>query len=476
MFQLHSSPNTISGLTLTSRSDGNDDNRDTNGNERADRHKERQSRKKIQFVNFWGTKLASNDESVAADMPDPRHVPFVPTLDAHDGPLPVGAHIMEGKSEFDSKSTCRISIDVKTSNVEKLDDVDAVVRRLQACVDAGFDTFQLHDQTSNSLGIIRRMNENTPSSINKHWSVGLQIHSVSPDSNHLSTKSDLRQTVLDLIEQTGSDALDSLKVACGNLHRSKSMPSDDSALEMFEHLIDLQREGWIRSIGVRGMESPKFQRDITTYFGDYIDFEEREGSLLLPPPSIDLCSSKNYMRIADVLGGGLLTDIYSNDRTRRKVTDHSSLRPQPMLTKDNILLLKEWALRRERQNGPSSTSLPIWKQYQEDVLDQLNWIAMKHGVTISAVSMRWALQCGSTAVDTNLKAPIVSSALADIVVDDPNDDMVQKLAELRQVFRFQLDEEDRQILFDLSSSGIDESQSNEQDNLDIDFNNPALWL
>ena len=48
-------------------------------------------------------------------------------------------------------------------------------------------------------------------------------------------------------------------------------------------VVELQREGWIRSIGVQSTESEKLRQGITTYFGDYIDFEEREGHLLLPP-------------------------------------------------------------------------------------------------------------------------------------------------------------------------------------------------
>lgn len=470
-YTLQSSPNIFSGLISTSRTDDNDDDLDAKGYDRRNSQKEKNRQKKIKFVDFWGSKVDPNDEN---EMADPRYVPFVPTLDIRDGPLPPGAYIMEGKPEFDAKTTCRISIDVKTGKA--MDDPDALVRRLQFCVDAGFDTFQLHDQTSRSLDIIRRMNEDTPPSINKHWSIGLKIQSILPDPNVLSTKLDLRQTVLDLIEQTGSDALDSLKVDCGILHTTKSIVSSDIALEIFEHLFDLQREGWIRSIGVRNMESQKFRRDVMAYFGDCTDFEEREGSLLLPPFSSGRCDSKNNIRMANALAGGLLTDIYSNDYRRGKTNNYSLSRPQPLLTNNSINLLKEWAKRHERQQKPTSTSEPVWKQYQEHVVGQLNWIAMKHDVSLSAVALRWALECGSTAAidDTNGEGPIVSSVLADIAFDDePTGDVAQKLVELRQVFRFQLDEEDRHILFDLSASQLDE---NEEEDQDIDFDNPILWL
>jgi len=466
-YKLQSSRNIFLGLISTRRSDGN---LDANGSDRID------LQKKVEFVNFWGTKIASNDENEMAEMADPRHVPFVPTLDVRDGPLPPGAYIMEGKSEVDAKPTCRISIDVKTCDADTMDDPDAVVRRLQACIDAGFDTFQLHDQTSRSLDIVRRMNENTPSYINKHWSVNLMTQPISLDSNNLFTKLDIRHSVLDLIEQTGSDALDSLKVDCGCLHTTKSNPSGDIALEIFEHLVDLQREGWIRSIGVRDMESEKLRHDVMTYFGDHIDFEEQEGSLLLPPLLSGLCNSKTNIRMSNALAGGLLTDLYSNDYRRGKITNHYSSSPQPLLTNDNILVLKEWAKRRERQQQSASTTVSPWNQYHKHIVGQLNWIAMKHDVSMSAVALRWAIECGGGAIDTNGEGPIVSSVLADIVFDDPECDVAQKLAELRQVFRFRLDEEDRHILSDLSASEHGESPSNEQEDLDIDFNNPALWL
>ena len=472
-YSLQSSPNIFSGLISTSRSDDNDDDLDAKGYkyDRRNPKKEKKPQNKIKFVDFWGSKIDSNDEN---ETTDPRRVPFVPTLDIRDGPLPPRAYIMEGKPEFDAKTTCRISIDVKTSSA--MNDPDTVVRRLQDCLDAGFDTFQLHDQTSKSLDIIRRMNEDTPPSINKHWSIGLKIQSILPDPNVLSSKLDLRQTVLDLIEETGSDALDSLKVDCGILHTTNSIASSDIALEIFEHIVDLQREGWIRSIGVRNMESQKFRRDVMTYFGDCTDFEEREGSLLLPPFSSGRCDSKNNVRMANALAGGLLTDVYSNDRRRGKTSNHSSSRPQPLLTNDSMDLLKEWAKRHERQQTPASTLESVWKQYQEHVVGQLNWIAMKHDVSMSAVALRWALECGSTAAleNTNGEGPIVSSALAEIAFEDePNGDVAQKMVELRQVFRFELEKEDRDILFELSASQQDE---NEEEYPDIDFDNPILWL
>merc|ERR1712166_1118830 len=110
-----------------------------------------------------------------------------------------------------------------------------------ACVDAGLDTFQLHDQETTSLDIIRRMNENTPSYVKTHWSVSMKAPSKFTDSTYLSPKLEIRQNILNLVEQTGSDGLDSLQVDCSSLKLSKHY---GSTLDMFDYLTDLQREGW----------------------------------------------------------------------------------------------------------------------------------------------------------------------------------------------------------------------------------------
>eukprot|EP00536_Pseudo-nitzschia_multiseries_P007448 jgi/Psemu1/304932/fgenesh1_kg.175_\ len=124
---------------------------------------------------------------------------------------------------------------------------------------------------------------------------------------------------------------------------------------------------------------------------------------------------------------------------------------------------------------------------------------MKHDVSMTAVALRWALQCGGSSGEgssnTNpQESVIISSALADVVFDDPRESDLpfRKPTELRQVFRFQLDEEDVAIL-----SGI-ASMENEGDHNDygdggendydydydddgegypkIDFDNPKFWL
>ena len=457
---------------LSSRNENSNDDEGSPYNEGVEVYEIKSAPKVIQHVDFWGTKWTSNDD----DNETTTKVPCVPTLDTRSGPLPPGAYIMEGKSEFDAKPTCRISIAVKRNLVSRdiMDDPDEVVRRLQACVDAGLDTFQLHDQETTSLDIIRRMNENTPSYVKTHWSVSMKAPSKFTNSNSLSPKLEIRQNILNLVEQTGSDGLDSLQVDCSSLKLSKHY---GSTLDMFDYLTDLQREGWIRSIGIRGVGLPKLQQDIMTHFGDSIDFQQQDGNLLLPSLSTGSSTSKNF-RMDNSLAGGLLTDTYSdkNWRSKNKRIGNSLRDPILLLTKDNKLLLKEWASQHQRrQKRSSSTSVPVWKLYQEQVVERLSWIALKHDVSMSAVALRWVLECSGDYKGDNTKegSVISTSAVADVIFDS-NEMFQNPVLEFRQVFRFQLDDEDKELL---SLCTAYEIPSGEEDKYtEIDFDNRALWL
>lgn len=476
---LRSSPNVFSGSMTASRGDDDDETNNRTKQKKDD------PKRIIKYSDFWGTKYSTEDEDSASN--NPRRIPLVPTLDPNDGPLPPGAYIVEGKPELDAKTTCRISIAVKAGGSKDImDDPDMVVRRLQACVDAGLDTFQLHDQTPGSLGIVRKMNEDTPSYVQKHWSICFRVPRISPEYGGISPKSDLRHSILDLIEQTGSDSLDSLQVDCSDLPAS----SHETTLEVLEHLIDLQEEGWIRSIGLRDVETLQLQQDIHMYFGDNIDFEQQEGSLLVQPPTSKLWVPSKKVRMSNALAGDLLTDRYYNNRHQDKGTSRSnhSRNPLPNLSRADMTILNEWVSRREKQRSVSPWK--TWNEYQDHVVEQISWIAMKHDVSMTAVALRWALESGGSMYSDKDDGPIVSTAIANVVLDGPSDLPFQTPRALRQVFRFQLDEEDKDILSAIAAfergkkdkKTVDDGYGFQLDDEDddeypeIDFNNPVLYL
>ena len=116
---------------------------------------------------------------------------------------------------------------------------------------------------------------------------------------------------------------------------------------------------------------------------------------------------------------------------------------------------------------------------------------MKHDVSMTAVALRWALEFGGTNKNNKkgLATTIISSALADVLFDDPSTSDVpfRKPTDLRQVFRFRLDEEDKAMLSEITATpaaseqddrwlGDDDDYEDEEEYPDIEFNNPKFWL
>jgi aryl-alcohol dehydrogenase-like predicted oxidoreductase len=563
--------------------------------------------KKIEFVNFWGSKVTLDESPDAFQRKYPRTVPCVPSLDPLDGPLPNGAFVEEGNAEYDAKASCRISVAVNwgpnnnhnhnnnnnNSNSRKtaqttttICDPNDIVRRLQSCVESGLTTFQLYDQDSQGLDIVARMKQQTPSYVESHWSINLVVPTI------CNSIQDTRASVVRLLEQTKGDAIDSLHLEYN--------PQSPYTLDILDHLAELQREGYIRSIGVRHMPSSVMKDAIIdANFGRIIDFQQQSGNLLLPPQK-EFCYPGINLWMSNPLASGLLTDLYMSTMQSSLLSSSRSSgisrqdRPVPLLSTQAGRLLREWATLKERptvgtknrESQFSTSSSPVssfssssssssgssvssaWSLYQTQVVQQLQWIALKHQVSISAVALRWALECGTSGIQqrrsvnnynnnnkrnktrsndysnnnsngrtyyptssssvasttnrdydpstssssgggSGIPPMVVSSTVVDCAFDT---ELFEPQLYLRQVFRFELDEEDKELLKgcstilgrNLSSSSSantagtqrkgwndgrrmyqDEGQSDEveesegmdeEDYPDIDFSNRALWL
>ena len=134
-------------------------------------------------------------------------------------------------------------------------------------------------------------------------------------------------------------------------------------------------------------------------------------------------------------------------------------------------VLKEWATRRESlqleidQEPSSFSTKQLFSMYQEEVAETLQWIALKHRVTPTAVAIRWTLECGSNRIvaDDDSEAaltPVVSSALIDCDLTVDTFDGVP--VEWRKVFRFQLDEEDKELLQECSAPSLQDIEKAEK--------------
>jgi hypothetical protein len=404
---------------------------------------------KIEFVNFWGSKVKTGDDMESIN---PRKIPCVETLDLHDGPLPPGAYVMEGKSMYEPKATCRVALNVQINKKDPTNDRQEMVRRLQKCIDAGFQTFQMQHQTRQGMELIAKMRQDTPSYIETHWSLRHKIptsfHSRNPHRQQLET----RESILNLIAQTRDHALDSLQLVCN--------PNSPYTLDVLNHLAEVQREGLIRSIGVKGMPLKSIRQARKAGLADVIDFQHQEGNLFLPP-SGKQCDSKFNVWMDNALASSLLT---------------ASLQDPLQMTRAEEAILSEWAKRREAiakgKDGDEEffsaafSTRQLWHMYQDEVSETLLWIALKHRVSPTAVAIRWALECGSDSIlqddtaDSPLLPPVVSSAVIDcnLSVETFNGLPV----EWRKVFRFELDEEDKESLQACSAPTLEEIERKEK--------------
>jgi hypothetical protein len=135
---------------------------------------------RIEHADFWGTQISTTGIMDATNRRAIHNIPVVETLDLYDGPLPPGAYLLDGKPQFDPKRTCRISLNVHLKNNDNnhrkgdhnsnnMDPME-MVRYLQSCIDAGFQTFELQEKTSQSMNLTATLRRNTPSYVETHWS------------------------------------------------------------------------------------------------------------------------------------------------------------------------------------------------------------------------------------------------------------------------------------------------------------------
>ncbi|KAL3923671.1 MAG: hypothetical protein SGILL_001526 [Bacillariaceae sp.] len=419
--------------------------------------------RKIEFVNFWGSKSKKDDDDDDAGISvDPRKVPCVETLDLHDGPLPPGAYLQEGKEEWDAKSTCRIGLNVQLGNNRNGDcskvGMEDMVQRLQKCIDAGFSTFQLQHQSRRGLELIKKLKHDTPIHVETHWSLRHQVPTAFTSSNPRQQQLETRQSIVALVEQTGGDALDSLQILYN--------PVSPYTLDVLNHLAELQQEGYIRSIGVRDMPPRRVTEMRKARLADVIDFQQQSGNLLLPPEE---CDSSLNLWMGNVLASHLLT---------------TTIKDPLQMTRGQESVLNEWAVRWGAMENDSTicsdggndhdatsttfhfSTMRLWNMYQDQVVETLQWVALKHRVSPMTVAIRWALDQGPDSVvqNENGRVDTLPGVVSSGIIDCPLDvEMFDDLpVEWRKVFRFALDPEDKEMLKECSAPTLADIQRTDE--------------
>lgn len=425
---------------------------------------------RIEFVDFWGTKLRGDDDD--EDDPFSLPVPVDPSLDRHGGPLPPGAYQLHGKPEFDPKPNCRIALSLdwgqQHTRFQRFPlDGDQVVQQVQDCLDAGFQTFQLSSSQSkkyDGMEMIGRVFRETPKFVDMHWTARLEL----PPSPIISPRT-VKEAVIDLLSATRMESLDTILV-----------PYDPQILpqyhfEVLDVLHDMQRDGFLRSIGVEHWPASLIKQ--AQEYGFDIHMHQQSGNLLLPPPRSNAANVKDNRAAlpavaewwTDPLAGNFLSDTVVTGRN-------------PPVYAEGWKDVRKWHDRKQNRrnkkarSGSSSSTvrdLDVWKVFQKEVHDQLRELSRKHEVSIAAIALRWCLQEKMPANrgdrENNIIAPSPASSVIYplLLVEEPEGQLAQQLRDLRDVFRFALDEEDLAVLEEMVARPKPKAKKLRIDDVDV---------
>jgi aryl-alcohol dehydrogenase-like predicted oxidoreductase len=431
----------------------------------------------VDHVDFWGTVIRKPSGVGSGSGSGPP--PCVPSLDPLDGPLPSGAFLYPASVEhFDTKPTCRLSVGMDLSHPYR--DSRTLVRSMQKFIDAGLTTFQLassstSDEHWGEAELYGRLVLDTPAHVVKDchlvvpWLVNFPntIKNDINNNNNLGdsdngfvvSKQSVREVVLEKLQRTRGDVIDTLQVRCDYT----SSESASYLMDILDYVTDLQREGYVRYIGITsennnlpgGGNTPKKKKltkrndplasflQTAHNYGFLVDTVQLQGNVLSPPllPKSASTTRSPILSLTSPLAGGFLTDQHNG-----KVRIPSPIDLTPSERRHWQTTLSPWGLRQREKDGIQYgwNRQELWKRYQRDILDDtLSQIALKHEVSIASVALRWALQAtprGSAMVTCNLG----------VSEDDERKDsrlsLKHRPKRLRDVFRFELDEEDMHLL------------------------------
>lgn len=394
-------------------------------------------------TNFWGTIVDKTNSGEDASSRQQKQLPCVPTLDK-DGALPNGAYFSHGDPARESKEACRLGVAIhvpalrRTLRGGELSPLVAV-DTMQTLIDSGLTSFQIKATTTHQdherwaeEQIYGRLRQETPSFVMNQCQLTIPLTLPSENSATGATASSVRKGVLDTLSRVGGEAIDCLQV-----QYNKRSPYLFDTLEVLE---DLKREGLVRSVSGRNIP-PLTIRSAKNY-GFTLDSNQVDANLLEPsaysPEHRLLCQDLDMpLFLSSPLAGGLLTDRYVGRESMPKLWEfrlaerrqwNSNLHAwadRQGFTRDKLCEGDEW----------------LWDAYQSKLMATLQEISQRHGVSIASVLLRWTLQLDH-----------VASAIVTCRLANPDDGLKRKRREheLREVFRFRLDDEDMKELWEVS--------------------------
>jgi aryl-alcohol dehydrogenase-like predicted oxidoreductase len=363
---------------------------------------------------------------------DDFSLPAVPSLDP-EGELPRGAYFRHGSSQTNPKDHCRLALalDVtKRTNTDELDKTQTV-RDLQRYFDNGFQTFHIKSGSTflqdTQEEILGRFFMETPQMAKDTCNVVIPMKLPILEKPSMASLF-VRKTVTSSLLRLGLESID-----CIQLYQDRESAS---FLDVLESLEDLKREGLVQSISLRNIP---LQQIRNAHLNDFEIASSQIHCSILDPSAYTaeqklLCSDLALpLLVESSLAGGLLSDLYL----------HKKFEPLPsqLSVSSRHQLVKKMPVWNKRLAGSATTTIP-WQRYQTETLPVLSHIALKHRVSIATVCLRWVLQLDHVA------SSIVSCSLLGNTEDGSK--ITKRIKSYRDVFRFELDEDDMQQLWELS--------------------------
>ena len=414
----------------------------------GEERKGRKSDKMISETDFWGRKL--QDENSNSNGDGALVLPSVPSLDAH-GELPLGAYTVQGEAANSPKETCRVSLALDSEKRRPDDELDfhGIVRSLQNYLDDGFQTFQVKSGPSQHHTVVEeeilgRFLAETPGFARDRATIVIPLHIPSVDTAPVLSPTFVRRNIAASLLRLGCDAIDCIQIQ----HRQNS----PYFLDVLDTLKDMEREGLIRSISVRNVPPTLIRQAQANDFG--IHGSQLDCNVLNPTSYTTeqklMCSDfKMPLMAASPLVGGLLTDRY-----RKHIFEPLSHELSTAGNRHMKTTLRKW---NDRSSSVPMSKLSVWQRFSQNALPTLANIALKHRVSIASVCLRWLLQLN------HMSSTVVSYSLFEHNNEDEGK-TARRIKDYRNVFRFELDEEDMAQLWELS--GVEEPSDDFQFSFD----------
>lgn len=388
------------------------------------------------FTDFWGHTVRSKDTK--SDQGD--FLPLDPSLDAH-GELPRGAYTLHGNPASSPTEICRIALalDSETTKPDDEFDIPTIVRSLQNYLDDGFQTFQVksgpgQQHTVVEQEILGRFFDETPAFARERCSVIIPLRIPAITTAGMSPTF-VRRHITSSLQRTGLEAIDCIQIQ----HRKRS----PYLLHILDALEDLKREGLVGTVSARNLPPTQLRE------AQLNGFEIHTNQLdlnLLNPTMYDtehklMCSDLGTSMIAaSPLAGGLLSDRYRQHMFEPLSSELSRSGNRYLKTH-----MRDWNAR-----FSDASKIRPWQRFHGTLLSALGSIALKHRVSISTVCLRWALQLN------HVSSTSISQSLLNTNTNSDEQLKTSKLIKAyRNVFRFELDEEDMALMWELA--GVEES-------------------